>query len=59
MQTEDFESNQVHDFWDNANKYSWSNGEYEFSKRDVIHHGESYIIKIIQKNSGKLEKYYH
>jgi len=32
MQTEDFESNQGQDFWDNANKYSWSNGEYEFLK---------------------------
>ena len=32
VQTEDFESNQVHDFWDDANKYSWSNGEYEFLK---------------------------
>ena len=32
MQTEDFESKQGHDFWDNANKYSWSNGEYEFLK---------------------------
>ena len=30
MQTEDFESNPGQDFWDNANKYSWSNGEYEF-----------------------------
>ena len=32
MQTEDFESKQGHDFWDDANKYSWSNGEYEFLK---------------------------
>ena len=32
MQTEDFESKQKYDFWDNANKYSWSNGEYEFLK---------------------------
>ena len=30
MQTEDSESKQ--DFWENANKYSWSNGEYEFLK---------------------------
>ena len=30
MQTED--SNQKQDFWENANKYSWSNGEYEFLK---------------------------
>tara|TARA_B100001142_G_C14077668_1_gene556125 strand:+ start:246 stop:398 length:153 start_codon:yes stop_codon:yes gene_type:complete len=30
MQTEDFKSNPGQDFWDNANKYSWSNGEYEF-----------------------------
>ena len=30
MQTEDFESNPGQDFWDNANKNSWSNGEYEF-----------------------------
>ena len=32
MQTEDLESKPGHDFWDNANKYSWSNGEYEFLK---------------------------
>tara|TARA_B100001167_G_C16691869_1_gene267397 strand:- start:637 stop:795 length:159 start_codon:yes stop_codon:yes gene_type:complete len=32
MQTEDFESKSGQDFWDNANKYSWSNGEYEFLK---------------------------
>ena len=32
MQTKEFESKQKHDFWDNANKYSWSNGEYEFLK---------------------------
>jgi len=30
MQTED--SNLKQDFWENANKYSWSNGEYEFLK---------------------------
>ena len=30
MQTED--SNSKQDFWENANKYSWSNGEYEFLK---------------------------
>tara|TARA_B100000427_G_scaffold45170_1_gene33312 strand:- start:382 stop:525 length:144 start_codon:yes stop_codon:yes gene_type:complete len=30
MQTED--SNSKYDFWENANKYSWSNGEYEFLK---------------------------
>ena len=30
MQTED--SNPKQDFWENANKYSWSNGEYEFLK---------------------------
>ena len=30
MQTED--SNSKRDFWENANKYSWSNGEYEFLK---------------------------
>ena len=32
MQTNDFESKQGKDFWDNANKYSWSNVEYEFLK---------------------------
>ncbi len=32
MQTEDSESNSRQDFWENANKYSWSNGEYEFLK---------------------------
>ena len=32
MQTEDFESNHGQEFWDNANKYSWSNGEYGFLK---------------------------
>ena len=32
MQSEDFESEPKQDFWDNANKYSWSNGEYEFLK---------------------------
>ena len=30
MQTKD--SNLKQEFWDNANKYSWSNGEYEFLK---------------------------
>ena len=30
MQTEDSKPKQ--DFWENANKYSWSNGEYEFLK---------------------------
>jgi hypothetical protein len=32
MQTENFESKHGQEFWDNANKYSWSNGEYEFLK---------------------------
>ncbi len=32
MQTKDFESKYGQEFWDNANKYSWSNGEYEFLK---------------------------
>ena len=32
MQSENSESNLKQDFWDNANKYSWSNGEYEFLK---------------------------
>ena len=32
MQTEEIESKSGNDFWDNANKYSWSNGEYEFLK---------------------------
>ena len=30
MQTEKLESKPRQDFWDNANKYSWSSGEYEF-----------------------------
>ena len=32
MQTEKLESKPRQDFWDNANKYSWSSGEYEFLK---------------------------
>ena len=32
MQTEEIKSRSGNDFWDNANKYSWSNGEYEFLK---------------------------
>jgi hypothetical protein len=32
MQTGEIESKSGKDFWDNANKYSWSNGEYEFLK---------------------------
>jgi hypothetical protein len=32
MQTEEFESKLGQKFWDDANKYSWSNGEYEFLK---------------------------
>ena len=32
MQTGEIESKFGKDFWDNANKYSWSNGEYEFLK---------------------------
>ena len=32
MQTEEFESKQGQELWDNANRYSWSNGEYEFLK---------------------------
>ena len=32
MQTKDFDSKYGQEFWDNANKYSWSNGEYEFLK---------------------------
>ena len=30
MQTEEYGSERGQEFWDNANKYSWSNGEYEF-----------------------------
>jgi hypothetical protein len=30
MQTEDYKPNDGQKFWDNANKYSWANGEYEF-----------------------------
>ena len=30
MQTEENESKYGKEFWDNANKYYWSNGEYEF-----------------------------
>ncbi len=30
MQTEEYDSERDQEFWDNANKYSWSNGEYEF-----------------------------
>jgi len=32
MQTEEYSSEKGQDFWENANKYSWSNGEYEFLK---------------------------
>ncbi len=32
MHTEEYSSENGHDFWENANKYSWSNGEYEFLK---------------------------
>jgi len=32
MQTEETKSRDVQDFWEDANKYSWSNGEYEFLK---------------------------
>ncbi len=32
MQTEEIEPKCGNEFWDNANKYSWSNGEYEFLK---------------------------
>jgi len=32
MQTDDYKSESGQEFWDNANKYSWSNGEYEFLK---------------------------
>ncbi len=32
MQAEEIESKSGNEFWDNANKYSWSNGEYEFLK---------------------------
>ena len=30
MRRENYESKSGQEFWDNANKYSWSNGEYEF-----------------------------
>jgi len=32
MKTEELEYNHEHDFWGDANKYSWSNVEYEFLK---------------------------
>ena len=32
MQTEEFKSRDGQKFWEDANKYSWSNGEYEFLK---------------------------
>jgi len=32
MQTEKYSSEKGRDFWENANKYSWSNGEYGFLK---------------------------
>ena len=32
METENYNPEKGQDFWDNANKYSWSNGEYEFLK---------------------------
>ena len=32
MQRENYKPELGQDFWDNANKYSWSNGEYEFLK---------------------------
>ena len=30
MQMNEGKSEKSQEFWDNANKYSWSNGEYEF-----------------------------
>ena len=46
MQTEEYGSEEGHDFWENANKYSWSNGEYEFLNEMSfimvnLHHQES------------------
>ena len=32
MQVEEYSQEKGQDFWENANKYSWSNGEYEFLK---------------------------
>ena len=32
MQVEDYNPEKSQNFWENANKYSWSNGEYEFLK---------------------------
>jgi len=32
MQVEEYSPEKSQDFWENANKYSWSNGEYEFLK---------------------------
>lgn len=32
MQTEESKSRDGQNFWEDANKYSWSNGEYEFLK---------------------------
>ena len=30
MHEDEYNLNKGQDFWENANKYSWSNGEYEF-----------------------------
>jgi len=32
MQADDYKPESGQEFWENANRYSWSNGEYEFLK---------------------------
>ena len=32
MQNENYRIKESQKFWDDANRYSWSNGEYEFLK---------------------------
>ena len=32
MQANDYKPKSGQEFWENANTYSWSNGEYEFLK---------------------------
>ena len=47
MQVEEYSQEKGQDFWENANKYSWSNGEYEFLKEMSfimvnLHHQEKH-----------------
>ena len=32
MQADNYKPKSDQEFWENANRYSWSNGEYEFLK---------------------------